>query len=133
MLGMSLPLLFLLKVKDSHYIPAMQRPRFKLSTLLMLTAAIAALMGYSQVRRHRLNREFAALKARGCPASFQDSWFWPPVPAAMGVTFRIDANERYTLAAESLTSDEAWGEFESLRDKLYELGVENVWMQAIRN
>ena len=96
-------------------------------------AALAALMGYSQVRRHRLNREFAALTARGCPPSFQDSWFWPPVPAAMGITFRIDANERYNLADKSFTSDEAWDEFESLRDKLYELGVEHTWMQANRN
>ena len=111
----------------------MKRPRFKLSTLLLLTAAVTALMGYSQVRRHRLNREFAALTARGCPAAFQDSWFWPPVPEGMGITFRIDANERYTLAAKSFTSDEARDEFESLRDKLYELGVENIWMQAIRN
>ena len=126
-------MLFLLKAKDSHDIPAMNRPRFKLSTLLLLTAALAALMGYSQVRRHRLNREFAVLTARGCPPSFQDSWFWPPVPAAMGITFRIDANERYTLGAKSFTSDEAWDEFESLRDKLYELGVEHTWMQANRN
>lgn len=126
----SLPLLI---SRTRYYTPAMKRPRFKLSTLLLLTAALAALMGYSQVRRHRLNREFTELTARGCPASFQDSWFWPPVPAAMGVTFRIDANERYTLAAKSLTSDEAFDEFESLRDKLYELGVENVWMQAVRN
>lgn len=50
----------------------------------------------------------------------------------MGITFRVDAHERYLLAAKSLTSDEAFDEFESLRDKLDELGVETAWMQTIR-
>lgn len=62
-----LQLLLLLKAGDSHYIPTMKLPRFRLSTLLLLITAMAAVLGYSQVRRHRLNREFAALAAQGVP------------------------------------------------------------------
>jgi hypothetical protein len=114
-----------------RYTSAMQLLRFRLSTLLVATAAIAALLGYAQARRLNLNREFAALTASGCPAAFQDSWLWPSVPGGMGITFRTRADKSFTLAAESFTCEEAFGEYRILRDKLHALGVENVWMQTI--
>lgn len=111
----------------------MKRPRFKLATLLLVTTAVAALLGYSQVRRRTLKREFAELTASGCPAAFQDNWFWPTVPEAMGVTFRMHSDDHFSLASKSLTGDEVFEQSKVLRDKLHALGVDNVWMQTVRN
>ena len=111
----------------------MKCPRFKLATLLTATAAVAAILGYTQVRRRHLNQEFAALSASGCPSAFEDHWVWPTAPEAMGITFLADANNRLTLGSKPFTSEEAFDHYKALRDRLYDLGVENVWMQTIRN
>lgn len=110
----------------------MKHPRFKLTTLLVVTAALAAILGYTQVRRRYLNHEFAALLASGCPSAFEDRWFWPTAPESMGIMFHADSNDRLSLGSEPFTNDEAFEHFEALRDRLYDLGVENVWMQTIR-
>ncbi|MBA4105200.1 MAG: hypothetical protein C0485_05530 [Pirellula sp.] len=93
----------MLKTCFIAYTPAMKRPRFKLVTLLAVTAAFADILGYTQVRRRHLNREFAALSASGCPSAFEDRWFWPTAPESMGVMFHADSNDRLSLGSEAFT------------------------------
>lgn len=51
----------------------------------------------------------------------------------MGITFHVGADNRLSLGGKSFTERQAFGEFQVLRRKLDALGVENVWMQTMRD
>lgn len=77
--------------------------RFSLSTLLLLTLAVAVVFGYAQWRRLVLVKEVQVLQEYGVEGiSVSDGWLWPTVPRTVVIREVVMPPESFSSAMETI-------------------------------
>ncbi len=110
----------------------MRRFRFRLSALLVLTTAIALLLGYAEWRRLSITREYDSLKKEGVHFSeFKDEW-WSTPPRMAVVIVEEDAPGRLLHNDKVYVVSEMQKRFEDWKSRAQGIGVGQVNLGVIQ-
>jgi hypothetical protein len=107
----------------------MNRFRFQLRTLLVVTALSALLIGLYQLRRHALSREIVSLRSQGFTVAWNDHWtgtLWPSVRPEASFEFLEGPDGEVKIGSKVYTEQAAIALYEQASDRLFELGVKEV-------
>ncbi len=106
-----------------------RRFRYRLSTLLVATAIVCVLLGYSQWRRAAILRQIEAFKAEGVSLALPDnlaSRIWPVVPTQGVFEYSKGTSGAVVVTGHSYTSDEFSVRWDSLCRRLLSAGVDEL-------
>jgi len=101
--------------------------RFRLRHILIVTALIAAYLGFVEQRRQWILKEYAALRKAGVQIEPISGIWWPEVPAHGIVVFFLEG-DRLVKEHVNYNVEDAKIESEMLLNRMSEIGVEKPYI-----
>jgi hypothetical protein len=101
--------------------------------MLFAVALLAALLGYTQWRRHTLLQEAADLETQGFKVVWQDSWIasiWPRAAQEATFTYYPLKSDQYRTASGVYSGDELNELYGLAIDRLHLLSVDYVRLDS---
>jgi hypothetical protein len=105
------------------------RINFGLKSLLLTTALVATLLGYTQWRRQAILREALALAPQGFTMLWKETWtnqIWPVIPKEAAIEYYELGPDQYKAGSKVYTEDEWNVMYHKACDRLRAQGVEYI-------